>query len=63
MGQLQMPALPGKALVRPAARAMRNRTSDMLDRRRDARHGGLAQNDSLNGGRYNGRDEDEDGML
>jgi hypothetical protein len=47
--------------VRPAARAMSNRTSDMLDRRRDARHGGLAQNDG--GGRWHGRDEDEDGML
>lgn len=43
--------------VRPAARAMGNRTSDMLDRRRDAR---LASNE---GGRFNGRDEDEDGML
>lgn len=47
--------------VRPAARAMSNRTSDMLDRRRDARRGGLAQNEG--GGRWNGQDEDEDGML
>ena len=48
--------------VRPAARAMSNRTSDMIDRRREQSRGGLARNEG-GGGRWNGRDEDEDGML
>lgn len=48
--------------MRPAARAMKNRASDMLERRCEARRGGLTAGGTANG-QWDGHDEDEDGML